>query len=88
VNTVIFDYGAGNIHSLAKAVAGGAAVRVERDPLRALEGDVLVLPGVGAFAPAAAALAPARADMASAVRNGHRCFGICLGLLLLFETSE
>jgi imidazoleglycerol phosphate synthase glutamine amidotransferase subunit HisH len=57
----LFDYGAGNLHSLGKALAGtGREVRVETDPLAALETDVLVLPGVGAFAPAAARLAAAR----------------------------
>ncbi len=42
----IFDYGAGNLHSLAKALAGpGVEVRIEPDPARATETDVLVPPG-------------------------------------------
>ena len=46
----IFDYGAGNIHSLTKALSGsGTDVVVEPDPMRAIETDVLVLSGVGAL---------------------------------------
>ena len=54
VRVTIFDYGAGNLHSLAKTLEGeGVEVRVESDPARALDGDALVLPGVGAFEQAA-----------------------------------
>ena len=50
----IFDYGAGNLHSLAKAIeGGGVSVRIEEDPTRAIDTDALVLPGVGAFGAAA-----------------------------------
>ena len=89
MNVTIFDYGAGNIHSLAKAIAArGAAVRVEADPARAIETDVLVLPGVGAFGPAAERLAPGRLAMQSALQGGLPCLGICLGMQLLFDTSH
>jgi imidazoleglycerol phosphate synthase glutamine amidotransferase subunit HisH len=45
----LFDYGAGNLHSLAKALeAAGAAVRVEPDAARAVaDTDAVILPGVG-----------------------------------------
>lgn len=85
----LFDYGAGNLHSLGKALAGsGREVRVRTDPFAALETDVLVLPGVGAFAPAAARLAPARARMRDAILGGLPTIGICLGMQLLCDTSE
>jgi glutamine amidotransferase len=86
----IFDYGAGNLHSLAKAlVAAGADVRVDTDPARAVRGTgALVLPGVGAFGAAAARLAPAREPVRRALADGLPCLGICLGMQLLFETSE
>ncbi len=85
----LFDYGAGNLHSLAKALRGeGRTVRLEADPRAALATDVLVLPGVGAFAPAAAALAPARDAMRDALRDGLPCIGICLGMQLMFEASD
>ena len=86
---VIFDYGAGNLHSLAKSLAGaGRAVRVEPDPVAILDGDLLVLPGVGAFGPAAARLAPAREQVRDAVAAGHPTLGICLGMQLLFDESD
>lgn len=89
MRVTIFDYGAGNLHSLAKAInREGKTVRIEPDPRRALDGDVLVLPGVGAFAPAAAALEPARELVAGAVRAGHPCVGVCLGMQLMFNRSD
>jgi imidazole glycerol-phosphate synthase subunit HisH len=50
VRVTIFDYGAGNLHSLAKAIEmAGVEVRIEEDPTLASDTDALVLPGVGAF---------------------------------------
>lgn len=85
----IFDYGAGNIHSLAKAIAAsGATVEVEPDARRAIDTDVLVLPGVGAFGLAAERLGAARDAMQAALRGGLPCLGICLGMQLLFDSSD
>jgi glutamine amidotransferase len=68
VRIVLFDYGAGNLHSLAKALAEtGHAVEIEREPRQALDGDLFVLPGVGAFQPAAERLAPALVDARAAI---------------------
>jgi imidazole glycerol-phosphate synthase subunit HisH len=89
MRATIFDYGAGNLHSLSKALMrAGARVSIESDPLVALESDVLVLPGVGNFASAAARLAPAKAAMRDAIAGGHPTLGVCLGMQLLFESSE
>jgi imidazole glycerol-phosphate synthase subunit HisH len=88
----VFDYGAGNLHSLVKALeAAGADVRVETDPARAAdEGttDALVLPGVGAFAAAAERLAPGRDAVRDALARGLPALGICLGMQLLFDASD
>ena len=89
MKVTIFDYGAGNIHSLAKAIAaGGAEVGIEPDPNNALNTDVLVLPGVGAFGAAAERLAPGRDAMRAALGAGLPCLGICLGMQLLFDASD
>lgn len=89
MRAVLFDYGAGNLHSLGKALqAGGAEVRVEADASRVLEGDLLVLPGVGAFGAAAERLAPVRDQLRSALDDGFPCLGVCLGMQLLFDGSE
>ncbi len=85
----IFDYGAGNLHSLAKALERpGVDVHLEADPEAVLDTDVLILPGVGAFGAAASRLAPGRAAMRAALDAGLPCLGICLGMQLLFDGSE
>lgn len=89
MRVAVFDYGAGNLHSLVKALTmPGCVVAVESDPLAAIRADVLVLPGVGAFGPAADALAPARAAVRGAIQEGLPTLGICLGMQLLFDGSE
>lgn len=89
MRVTIFDYGAGNIHSLSKALAAsGADVTVEPDPIRAIDTNVLVLPGVGAFGLAAERLRPGRDAMRDAVNSGLPCLGICLGMQLLFDASD
>lgn len=90
MRVTLFDYGAGNLHSLSKALATveGADVRVVEDPVRAVDTEVLVLPGVGAFGAAAARLAPGREVMRAALERGLPCLGICLGMQLLFDSSE
>jgi glutamine amidotransferase len=89
MRVTILDYGAGNLHSLAKALDDGVSrVRVEQDPIAALDGDVLVLPGVGAFGHAAERLRATRCALREAINDGLPCIGICLGMQLLFEGSE
>jgi imidazole glycerol-phosphate synthase subunit HisH len=89
MRVTIFDYGAGNLHSLAKAIErAGVDVHVETDPVRAVETDALVLPGVGAFGAAAERLAPGRAAMRDAVASGLPAIGICLGMQLFFDASD
>jgi glutamine amidotransferase len=89
MRVTLFDYGAGNLHSLAKALStDGVELRVQEDPLRALDTDLLVLPGVGAFGAAAERLSPGREAMRRAVAQGLPCLGICLGMQLMFERSD
>lgn len=89
MRVTILDYGAGNLHSLAKALDDGVStVQVEKDAMAALEGDVLVLPGVGAFGHAASCLCAARSALREAILEGMPCIGICLGMQLLFDESE
>jgi len=89
MNVALFDYGAGNLHSLGKALEeAGAHVGVTSDWKEALAQDALVLPGVGAFGPAAAALPKDKSRVREALADGLPCLGICLGMQLLFEDSE
>ncbi|HLE95773.1 MAG TPA: imidazole glycerol phosphate synthase subunit HisH [Candidatus Thermoplasmatota archaeon] len=89
IDVTLFDYGVGNIHSLTKALekAGGRPrVTTRADELASAR--VLVLPGVGAFGEGARGLAPVREKVLAALQDGVPCLGICLGLQLLFRTSE
>jgi glutamine amidotransferase len=89
MRVALLDYGAGNMHSLAKALTvAGAEVRIEADPIRCLHGDALVLPGVGSFATAASYIAPARATIRDAILDGFPTIGVCLGMQLLFDRSD
>ncbi len=89
LRVALFDYGVGNLHSLGKALEGaGAEVVVTRDWDEAIALDALVLPGVGAFAAALEALPDDRTAITDALRGGLPCLGICLGMQLLFESSE
>ena len=87
----VVDYGAGNLHSIQRALERqGLAVRIIDAP-GALDGaQALVVPGDGAFGPAMARL---RAlgfvnPLRSYVRAGRPFLGVCLGMQLLFEQSE
>lgn len=90
LRVTVFDYGAGNLHSLVKALkTSRTTVRVETDPARAIDAtDALILPGVGAFSPAAERLAPGRDRVRDALVRGLPCLGICLGMQLFFDGSD
>lgn len=85
---VIVDYGAGNMHSIARALEHvGASVRVSDDPALLDEARAIVLPGVGS---AGAAMAQMRAKgLDEAIRQattvGKPFLGICLGMQLLAD---
>ena len=87
----IVDYGAGNIKSVENAVRylGHEAV-LTRDPAVILSADHVILPGVGAFGDAMTRLSRYGLDevLRKAAASGIPFLGICLGLQLLFESSE
>lgn len=89
MNVRLFDYGAGNLHSLAKALErGGASVTITAEWDAALSGDALILPGVGSFGAAVRALAGSEDRVRDALAAGLPCLGICLGMQLLFPRSD
>lgn len=87
----IIDYGAGNIKSVENAVRylGQEAV-LTRDPAVILSADHVILPGVGAFGDAMVRLRKYGLDnvLREVVKKEIPLLGICLGLQLLFESSE
>jgi len=87
----VVDYGAGNLRSVAKALArSGLTPEVTGDPEGVRRADGVALPGVGAFAAAMASLAEKK--LADAVRDsiaaGRPYLGLCLGLQLLFDEGD
>lgn len=87
----IIDYGAGNLGSVYKAFKHiGAEVHVTSDPQEVLRADRLVLPGVGAFTHCMQRLEGVHLTEATSafIRSGRPFLGICVGLQMLFETSE
>jgi glutamine amidotransferase len=84
----IFDDGAGNVHSLAKVLAERGPVAHTNEVDALLDADLVVLPGVGAFDPAVVHLGPSAKQLADALRDGQPCIAICLGMQLLFESSD
>jgi glutamine amidotransferase len=87
----VIDYDAGNIKSVEKAViALGGDVRVTRNREEILRADHVILPGVGAFGDAMEKLhRNGLVDVIMETVQAHIPFlGICLGLQLLFESSE
>ena len=87
----LLDYGVGNVGSVRRAFERlGAEVVTTSDPDLVAGSARVVLPGVGAFAPARARLASSGLDGAlrAAVGRGARLLGLCLGFQLLFEASE
>ena len=87
----IIDYDAGNIKSVEKALlALGQEVEVTSDREKILSADKVILPGVGAFGDAMANLRESGLDevIREVVKKEIPFLGICLGLQLLFESSE
>ena len=87
----IVDYNMGNLASVINAFAKvGEDAVLESDPSKLMQYDKLILPGVGAFGDAMEHLKSN--DMDKAVKayadSGKPLLGICLGMQLLFESSE
>ncbi|WNR44818.1 imidazole glycerol phosphate synthase subunit HisH [Paenibacillus roseipurpureus] len=87
----IIDYGMGNLHSVSKAVERlGYEALVTGDPERILAAEGAILPGVGAFGDAMEHLRESGLDatVKQYAASGKPLLGICLGMQLLFSSSE
>ncbi|KAD5507600.1 hypothetical protein E3N88_15303 [Mikania micrantha] len=87
----LLDYGAGNVQSIRNAIRYlGLDIKDVQTPEDILNAKRLIVPGVGAFAAMMDVLN--QNGMAEALRayieKDHPFLGICLGLQLLFESSE
>jgi glutamine amidotransferase len=85
----VADYGVGNLHSITKGLERvGAITEVSSDPRELATAECIVFPGVGAFGAAMDVLRPALPEIRAAMISGTPTLGICLGMQILFETSE
>jgi imidazole glycerol phosphate synthase glutamine amidotransferase subunit len=91
LRVAVIDYGAGNLVSIDEALRFvGADIRVATSPDGLSGADAVIVPGVGAAAPAMRRLAKAGLvdPLLRWIATGRPYLGICLGLQLLFEGSD
>jgi glutamine amidotransferase len=87
----IIDYGMGNLHSVSKAVERlGYEAVVTGDAEQILAAEGAILPGVGAFGDAMEQLRESGLNdvVLRYAESGKPLLGICLGMQLLFSSSE
>jgi len=88
---VIVDYGAGNLRSVARAVArAGYEPLITSEPAAVERAEVVILPGVGAAADTMSNLT--RCGLVEPIRQyiagGRPFLGVCMGMQALFSVSE
>jgi len=91
VKLVIVDYGAGNLHSVSRAVVhAGVRPLVTSSPRYVSEADALIVPGVGAAADTMANLVRHRLvePIREYISSGRPFLGVCMGQQVLFDVSE
>lgn len=87
----VLDYGMGNLRSVQRALERvGGRPEVTGDPARARRADALVVPGVGAFGACMSNLRGRGLDavVLDAVAGDRPVLGVCLGMQVLFDSSE
>jgi glutamine amidotransferase len=87
----VVDYGMGNLHSVCKGLEkAGSNPKVTHSAKEIAQADAVVLPGVGSFDPAVKQLRSHDLvePIKDAIASGKPFLGICLGLQILFDSSE
>jgi glutamine amidotransferase len=90
-SVVIVDYGAGNLRSVARAVAhAGVEPRVTAEAVAIPTADALIVPGVGAAEDTMAHLRSGGLDgpIVDYIASGRPFLGVCMGMQALFDFSE
>jgi glutamine amidotransferase len=91
VKVVVVDYGAGNLHSVSRAVVNaGTRPLVTSNPAYVEDAEALIVPGVGAAADTMANLR--RSGFVEPIKqyiaSGRPFLGVCMGQQALFDVSE
>lgn len=87
----VIDYDMGNLHSVCKGLEkAGATPKITDSAMELAKADAVLLPGVGAFDPAVEHLRSRDLvePIKDAIASGKPFLGICLGLQVLFDSSE
>jgi len=87
----VVDYDMGNLHSVCKGLEkAGAIPKITDSATEIAQADAVVLPGVGSFDPAVQQLRSRGLvePIKQAIAEGKPFLGICLGLQILFDSSE
>lgn len=85
----IIDYGSGNLKSIKNGFSKIGADAVISSSVKEIEdAEALVLPGVGAFGTAMENLQEYEVSIKEHVDDGKPFLGVCLGLQILFSSSE
>jgi glutamine amidotransferase len=89
VRIAVIDYRAGNLASVAKALAAvGAEFDIVQRPAELSGASGVVIPGVGHFEATKTLDEEWRSRIAHAIRSRIPVLGICLGMHWLFEGSD
>lgn len=90
-SVAIIDYGFGNVRSVVNAVEkSGLTPNVVSKPNEVVNAERIILPGVGAYPTAMRVIVDKGLDQAirKSVTSGAHVLGICLGMQLLFGSSQ
>ncbi|MBX3188325.1 MAG: imidazole glycerol phosphate synthase subunit HisH [Labilithrix sp.] len=96
MRVVVCDPGVANVRSVVRAAVRASAgasssphVSVSRDPAEVRAADVVIVPGQGSFGAFARAIDGGLGDaLRELIARGRPYLGICLGMQVLFESSE
>lgn len=91
LTVAVIDYDMGNLHSVCKGLEkAGVLAKITDSPTELERANAVVLPGVGSFDPAVQHLRSRNleAPIQQIIASGKPFLGICLGLQILFESSE